>query len=756
MWLQIIVTISSLITLLATVVTVYMFYRIPKRMRHMLIMLSLLGCFIRALWYFIAGVYDLSHHGVVSQGSHYCQTSGFFIRVGNGITDFATLFITIHAALQVFRPAVSTFDVDDGLHAYRLYVYLTIILVPIVLASIPFINGGYVSQAVFCALPRDPLWSRLVLAWFPRWIIIVIVIGLAIAVYAHVSKQLEEFSTNSRLSSKVSVRSDDVVGNLPTLGSVSLPFPKRKQKARDTLAGIDEEDERRRSSQMSSAIQVRMDPAQDQSTLPPVLSIPQYNQTPTTLPPITPGLVSPGALYESPGNSKCLDYFSLKTLAPILKAPQYNQGTALTPITPGLVSPITTGAVRETPVMSKDFAQTDYFNVKPAISQKDSPGSSSVPSNAVIPIQPWDRHGQLPHLMSDAPSSAYSTPNRQPNPQGGRAPGRRVSIVSIDDSSQILKEEKEERKEKGGNQRRKRRSGRKMSLPLPDQSIDVRRNALKKALRRGFVYPAIFVLFWIPPCAKNMLVFDTKRSENDPLWLAVLSNICITLMGAAYCLVFQWSERPWRQFVGRSLIWQILCKMLRPKKAKDLEEEGGGVIEFPPDGRPPSVKVASNNSTESHPSHGEVPIQAVSRQGPNVQAPDPAALGPRRPSIVGGASTISLAPSARSRAKSISFAPLGQHLAGGSTTSLSRQLALERLTLEQQDRRHETQFQRRLSLHSFGPSRMSSQASAVTSLGSISEAERKEWWDAEEDESEEESDVIVSKRWSCDLGIPGT
>ncbi|KAE9990043.1 hypothetical protein EG327_001934 [Venturia inaequalis] len=621
------------------------------------------------------------------------------------------MFLAIHAALQVFRPAVTIFDVDDGIYAYRLYAYLTIFFAPIILASLAFIHGGYVSQGVFCALPRDPLWSRLVLGWVPRWIIVVIVIGLAIGVYAHVSRQLEEFS-NSQLPSKASMKSDVALRKLPALISVPLPFPKRKQKARDRLAGIDEEDERRRSSAIS-AIHARIDPAQSQSTLPPVLVMPQYNQTPTTRTPITPGLVSPGASAGGAGTFKSPDYFSLKPLTPILKLPQYNQGTQLTPITPGLVSPTTTDPLRMTPVMIKDFAQADYFNVKPALSRKTTSDSSPGPSNAIIITQPWDRHGQLPHFMSNASSPTYSAPSKQPIPPGGRAPGRRVSIEY---SSQYSRAEREGRK--GSKDSR----GGRLSLPLADQHIDVRRNSLKKALRGVFVYPAVFVVFWIPPCAKNMLGLNPKRAENDPLWLAVLSTLCVTLMGAAYCLVFQWSERPWRHFVDKSRIWKSLYTMLCLKQSREPEEEDGGDLEFPPSEKLSSTKGSStiSNNTGIHTLHGEARSQAISQHMSKIQTPESAAVGGRR----------------GSRLSSISFAPMGQHLAGGSTTSLARQLALERLNLEQQDRKSSVQFQRRLSMRS-GPSRMSSMASGVTSLGSIVEATRKEWWDEDQDEIEE-------------------
>lgn len=54
-------------------------------------MLSILGCFIRALWYFIASIYDLVNRGSVDKRLIFCQASGFFIRLGNGITGLQPL-----------------------------------------------------------------------------------------------------------------------------------------------------------------------------------------------------------------------------------------------------------------------------------------------------------------------------------------------------------------------------------------------------------------------------------------------------------------------------------------------------------------------------------------------------------------------------------------------------------------------------------------------------------------------------------------
>lgn len=651
------------------------------------------------------------------------------------------MFLAIHSALQVFRPAVTTFEVDDGIYAHRLYAYLVIFLVPIILSSLAFINkDGYISQGVFCVLPRAPSWYRLVLAWFPRFIIAILVIGLAIATYAHISRQLKDFSTSLR-SSKVSTKSKITGGNPPALfPTISLPFPKREKKPGEHLSGIDEEEEKRTSSTMSFATPVRMEmrsvPAMSRQSLPPILSIPKYDQSPTARAPFTPGLVSPGAVPEipgtarvsdGPGTAKGSDYFTSKPLVPILKAPQYSQGTELTPITPGLVSPGTTDLYRRSPIVVKDFTQADYFDAKPVMARKESfESSNGLSSDAIVPTQPWDHHGQLPQPMSNASSSACSTQSRQPTLPGSRALGRRVSIEEPFHPFAVTSP----------------KGTRRGSLPLPDQHNQAQRNALKRSLRRVFVYPAIFVTFWIPPCAKSMLALTTNRADNDPIWLAVVSTLCLTLMGAAYCLVFLWSDHPWRHLIGTSRIWSLLCILLCLKQERPAEEEDGYPKSLSADKpSPANGKAASfvSNSTGTSTSQGEAPSQGVIQHMSKTQVPEPVAG--RKGLILGQyrerrGSTTSIATTATSRVKIISFAPMGRHLGGGSTTNLAKQLALERLNLEQLDRRNNINFQRRSSMNS-RPSGMSSKASVVTSLGSITEVTRREWWDEVEAEIEE-------------------
>jgi hypothetical protein len=121
--------------------------------------------------------------------------------------DFATLFIAIHGALQIFRPHFGNFDSGDGLYQYRRLVYITTLGVPVLLASLAFINpaAAYTAQGAFCALPSRPIWYRLGLSWIPRFIIGLTVIGLAIAVYVHVELRFRSFAAAEKRASTTSM-----------------------------------------------------------------------------------------------------------------------------------------------------------------------------------------------------------------------------------------------------------------------------------------------------------------------------------------------------------------------------------------------------------------------------------------------------------------------------------------------------------------------------------------------------------------------
>jgi hypothetical protein len=96
--------------------------------------------------------------------------------------------------MQVFRP-VST-ATSEGLYPWRLYVYTGALLIPSLTAGLAFINPklGYESLGAFCMLPIRPFWYRLALAWIPRYLIALVITGLAVAIYVYIRLEFHRIS----------------------------------------------------------------------------------------------------------------------------------------------------------------------------------------------------------------------------------------------------------------------------------------------------------------------------------------------------------------------------------------------------------------------------------------------------------------------------------------------------------------------------------------------------------------------------------
>ena len=102
--------------------------------------------------------------------------------------------MALHSAVQVFYP--STLVSSDGLYSCRRYVYFGAFALPTLMAGLAFINpkNAYVSQGAFCTLPIRPFWYRLAFTWVPRYIIVLTIMGLAIAIYTHVGIEFRAYS----------------------------------------------------------------------------------------------------------------------------------------------------------------------------------------------------------------------------------------------------------------------------------------------------------------------------------------------------------------------------------------------------------------------------------------------------------------------------------------------------------------------------------------------------------------------------------
>lgn len=142
--------------------------------------------------------------------------------------------MAIHTALQVFRPQPTVLG-QGGLYRYRYVVYAFVAIVPPGLAALAFTSdhGAYMSQGPGCSLPVRPIWHRLAISWIPRYIILLTIMALYMAIYIHAEHQFTDSRIfRGRLTYSVRRVSVAVAGTLPheinrhkSLKSYSAPAP---------------------------------------------------------------------------------------------------------------------------------------------------------------------------------------------------------------------------------------------------------------------------------------------------------------------------------------------------------------------------------------------------------------------------------------------------------------------------------------------------------------------------------------------------
>ncbi|KAF2451380.1 hypothetical protein P171DRAFT_400850 [Karstenula rhodostoma CBS 690.94] len=208
-------------SMVAAFTVFYWFYRMEKRFRHRLIMLLIFGDLMKAIWLFLQAVVSIARGTTVTE-SAFCQTSGFLVQFGTEESDFSVLCIAVHSALQVFSPSNTVHS--DGLYPYRYHVCVGALLIPAITAALAFINPqwGYMSQGPYCSLPLRPFWYRLALQWIPRYLIAIIILGLAIAIYAHVGFEFRAISNSVKETNiSFSVATPILSAGSPEDGSVT-------------------------------------------------------------------------------------------------------------------------------------------------------------------------------------------------------------------------------------------------------------------------------------------------------------------------------------------------------------------------------------------------------------------------------------------------------------------------------------------------------------------------------------------------------
>lgn len=125
------------------------------------------------------------------------QVVGFFTATATEGADFAILAFAIHTFLLIFKPDLTvkipgTHHAEGGLYKYRYIVYILSLILPLALASFPFVGKGYVAFVSWCYLPQRPYWYRAVLSWGPRLIVIIVIFAVYLLIYLHVLREFRQ------------------------------------------------------------------------------------------------------------------------------------------------------------------------------------------------------------------------------------------------------------------------------------------------------------------------------------------------------------------------------------------------------------------------------------------------------------------------------------------------------------------------------------------------------------------------------------
>ncbi|KAM0191911.1 hypothetical protein ACHAPI_008629 [Fusarium lateritium] len=182
-------TVASL-SILATIITSFWFFRMRRSFRHDLIMLLIYSDMFKSFWLLLFPAVELIA-GKIETNETFCQVSGFFLALSIEASDVSVALISVHTALFIFRG-------DQGLYPFRKVAYAVAAILPIVMASFAFIESpGYVNTGQFCYLPFNPMWKRLALTWIPRYMAFAIILCLCIGVYVYVRVLMSRFGSGN-------------------------------------------------------------------------------------------------------------------------------------------------------------------------------------------------------------------------------------------------------------------------------------------------------------------------------------------------------------------------------------------------------------------------------------------------------------------------------------------------------------------------------------------------------------------------------
>ncbi|KAJ9669566.1 G protein-coupled receptor gpr1 [Coniosporium apollinis] len=121
--------------------------------------------------------------------------------------------------------------------------------------------------------------------------------------------------------------------------------------------------------------------------------------------------------------------------------------------------------------------------------------------------------------------------------------------------------------------RANKRRGRRRGPKTADQHMARTRANILRQLGLLFIYPVIYIVLWIPPFVFHCMQYSDYWAHHPPASLSVVVIFCLTIMGAADCLVFSMRERPWRKIPGTDKSFLGSFRPAKTSKNSDDDDE---------------------------------------------------------------------------------------------------------------------------------------------------------------------------------------
>ncbi|KAK8207982.1 G protein-coupled receptor gpr1 [Zalaria obscura] len=456
--------------------------------------------------------------------------------------DYAILAMSIHMALQIFRPGSSVFG-HDGLYRFRHTVIGGWLVVPAFDAALAFVSHdmGYMAQGAFCSLPIRPFWYRLALSWIPRYLIFITVLGIAVRIYRHVGKGFKVFAREQDRSSK---------SNDPA-----------QQRSSQHPAWLKEQ-------QASSDGSIQL----------------QDRPNPNRQPSIVAG--------------------ELQDLSALAAASRQNSvGDNGSPTPPCMPWP-------------SSFS----FSGKGA-----TPGGSQGPSRRASRVS-------FSHEGEGVGSTDFLTPPEHTNNTGKRGSvATIVTFKSMDGSfNDGMRTPANLTTIDEIHPAASQLSNATPQLMSVDNPIKQRQRMIQRQLRLLFIYPCVYMIFWVIPFVQHCLNYSDYYANHPIYQISAIATFCQTFMGFADCLVFSWRERPWRHIpgsdgtvLGSFCFWRFGKTDVLPRYNND--DEGGSGSESlststPHDSGTGRTPRASISSKQPPPPAAQIPVHKKTFSGGSDRA----------------------------------------------------------------------------------------------------------------------------------------